>query len=376
MIYAGIYIHIPFCNVKCMYCDFYSISDKNSDIPDFIKALTYEIEHCSIDTSKWIFDTIFIGGGTPSLIKENHMEKILSCMHKKFNLTQVKELTIEVNPGEAPKDRLKAFHQMGINRLSMGVQSFQPELLKFLTRMHGRDEIFETYDNIRWAGFQNVNCDLIYSIPGQTKKMWEDDLKSIINLDPEHISAYTLTAEKGTELFSLISEGQIKMPRNSQIGSWFTRTHEVLLKNGYSGYEISNFSKERFECMHNLHYWNIEPYLAFGPSAHGFDGIFRWNNARSLKTYMELIMAGKSPISSREKLGPMDKTNEIIGFGMRMLKGINLKNLPTTHLEKCKVNFEIIMEKYPNCIERKAKNYSFTNKGLLFADQIIPDLLI
>ena len=204
MKYAGIYIHIPFCAVKCMYCDFYSITDSEDAIPQFVEAMCWEITNCTIDVSDWEFDTIFIGGGTPSLLKAIHIDGILSCLNKNYDLSNVKEITIEANPGEAPKDRLKDLKSMGINRLSIGVQSLQPQLLKFLTRIHSKEQVFETYNNARLSGFNNINCDLIYSIPNQTLNMWEQDLNTIIKMEPEHISAYALTVEKGTDLFSIV----------------------------------------------------------------------------------------------------------------------------------------------------------------------------
>ena len=376
MKYAGIYIHIPFCAIKCMYCDFYSIADREDSIPKFIEAIIKEIEQCEIDVSEWMFDTIFIGGGTPSLIQEHHMDSILSCLNKKYDLSNLKELTIEANPGEAPKDRLKAFNSMGINRISIGVQSFQPELLKFLTRIHDRDQIFETYDNARSAGFNNINCDLIYSIPGQNWSHWNNDLDTIIRMDPEHISAYTLTAEKGTDLFSMVSNDAISMPSKDQESDWFTRTHAILSKNGYEAYEVSNFSKPGFECIHNLHYWNIEPYLAFGPSAHGYDGKYRWNNARSLDQYIERVMSGNSPMSMKEEITLLDYTNEKIGFGMRMIKGIDLDMIPNKFQKKFKNNIKIIEQRYPDHIQVSDKNFTFTQKGMLFADQLIPEILL
>ena len=376
MKFAGIYIHIPFCSIKCMYCDFYSISDRESSIPIFIQAIIKEIEQCDIDVSGWTIDTIFIGGGTPSLISENLTESILNCLNKKYNLTNLKEVTIEANPGEAPKNRLRSFYKMGINRISIGIQSFQPELLKFMTRVHNKHQIFETYDNIRSAGFTNVNCDLIYSIPNQKWNHWIEDLNTIITMNPEHISAYTLTVEKGTELFSMVSKNIISMPKKGQESDWFTKTHEFLSKNGYSPYEISNFSKSGYQCLHNLHYWNIEPYLAFGPSAHGYDGKYRWNNIRSLDQYVKQIMSGKSAIATKEKISSIDHINEKIGFGMRMMKGIDINSIPNIYQKNFNNNLNIINNKYPHCIQTIGENILFTSKGFLFADEIIPDLLL
>ena len=373
---AGIYLHIPFCAVKCMYCDFYSITDRESSIPIFIKAIMQEIKECRIDASDWIIDTIFIGGGTPSLLSENMIESLLSQLHKKYDLSNIKEITIEANPGEAPKDRLKSFYKMGINRLSIGVQSFQPNLLQFLTRIHNRNQIFETYDNARDAGFDNINCDLIYSIPGQTWSNWSDDLDTISAMGPEHISAYTLTAEKGTELFSMVLNNKLKMPKKEQEGEWFLKTHEILSQSGYQAYEISNFSKSGYECNHNLHYWNIEPYLAFGPSAHGFDGQYRWNNSRSLDQYISCILAGKSAISMREKISVIEHINEKIGFGLRMKKGFEIKDIPKKYQKLIKNNIENTQEKYPDCINTKSNSVTFTQKGMLYADELIPSILL
>ncbi len=376
MIKTGIYIHIPFCVVKCMYCDFYSITEKEDLIPRFIKAITNEIKNCNINISEWIFDTLFIGGGTPSLIKSSYIETILECLDKKFNLSKLKEITIEINPGEAPKNRLYNYKSIGVNRISIGVQSFQPTLLKFLTRIHSKKQIINTYNDVREVGFENVNCDLIYSIPNQTWDMWEDDLRILIDLNPEHISAYTLTVEKGTDLFTMVEKKTIEMPKNSQESRWFINTRNILSRNGYRPYEVSNFSKMGYQCQHNYHYWDIEPYLGFGPSAHSFDGKFRWNNARSLEKYLRCIETNKTPISKKEKLSLVDLTNEFIGFGMRMTKGIDLNNIPDSLQKKYNENILKIINQYPNYFIKSKDNISFNDNGMLHADFIIPNMII
>ena len=372
---AGIYIHIPFCAVKCMYCDFYSVTDREDAIPEFVKAIVWEIENCSIDVSEWIFDTIFLGGGTPSLLEAKYVDTIFSSLNKRYDISNVKEFTIEANPGEAPKDRLIDFNSMGINRVSLGVQSFQPELLKFLTRIHSRDQIFTTYDNVRSAGFENVNCDLMYSIPNQTWEMWENDLKTLIKMNPEHVSAYALTVEKGTDLFSMVINKDISMPGQDQESDWFVKTHDLLSNNGYHPYEVSNFSKLGFECKHNLHYWNIEPYLAFGPSAHGFDGLNRWNNARSINQYLDRIKSGESPVSKSERLELTDYLNELIGFGLRMREGIDIKMIPKEQQKELSNKIMLVKKRYPGCFQKIKPIISLTQKGMLFSDRIIPELL-
>ena len=359
-----------------MYCDFYSIADGEDNIPEFVDAVSWEIKNCLTDVSDWEFDTIFIGGGTPSLLKTSHIENILSCLNKKFDLSNVKEFTIEANPGEITKDKLKDFRQMGINRLSIGVQSLEPDLLKFLTRIHSVDQVFETYEFARSAGFNNVNCDLIYSIPGQTWDIWQRDLNQIIELEPNHISAYTLTLEKGTDLFKLVKNKKVTMPKDGQTGDWILQTHDILKNAGYPAYEISNFSKPEFKCIHNLHYWRIQPYLAFGPSAHGFDGQNRWNNSRSLDNYFKQIESEKSPISMTEILSEKDKLNEMIGFGLRLKEGINYSKIPEIYLDAFNQNLEIAQQKWSGCFILKEKSISLTTKGMAYCDGIGVDLMM
>jgi oxygen-independent coproporphyrinogen-3 oxidase len=373
---AGIYIHIPFCAIKCMYCDFYSIADREESIPRFVNALISEIQRCQIDTTEWKIDTIFIGGGTPSLLEAKQIESILEALAAKYDLSSVKEFTIEANPGEAPKERLRDFCSFGINRISMGVQSLEPKLLKFLTRIHSVEQVFETFENARAVGFENVNCDLIYAIPGQSWEIWERDLNRIIELEPNHISAYTLTLEKGTDLFTLVKNKKVTMPKDGQTGEWFLKTHEMMKMNGYASYEISNFSRSGMECEHNLHYWRIHPYLAFGPSAHGFDGTNRWNNSRSLDQYLQQIESDSSPVSMKETLSEKDRLNELIGFGLRMNEGINLKRIPEKYQNEFNNNFIIAENKWEGCFIKKDESISLTPTGMAYSDGIGIDLML
>ena len=373
---AGIYIHIPFCAVKCIYCDFYSITDRENSIPRFINAIVKEIETCTVDVSNWKLETIFIGGGTPSLLNGRNIESILNALERKYNLAQKKEWTMEANPGEAPLERLKDFRSLGINRLSMGVQSLEPDLLKFLTRIHSANQVFETYEHARNAGFENINCDLIYSMPGQSWEIWERDLLRVLDLKPDHISAYTLTLEKGTELYQFVKKGQVTMPKEDQTGGWFLKTHGILNSHGYSTYEISNFAKPGMECRHNLHYWRIHPFLAFGPSAHGFDGNNRWGNVRSLDQYLTQIESGNTPISMKESLTQKNLTNELIGFGLRMNEGIDLAQIPERYLNQFNTNLESAREKWSDVLILRDSSVSLTKKGMVYTDAVGVDLML
>ena len=242
---AGIYIHIPFCKFKCIYCDFYSLEKREKDMPRFVERLIREIELTALDyKEEWTFDTIFFGGGTPSLMEPQWLEKILYTLDRSFNISKVKEITLEANPGEAPKNRLSEFHKLGINRLSLGFQSLQPKLLASLSRIHSPKDCFSTYQDARDAGFENINVDMILNIPDQSMEVFQNDLKLVIELEPEHISAYSLTVEKNTPLYTQVRSGEIIMPSDEMDIAMFEFCRKHLVSHGYSQYEISNYAQD------------------------------------------------------------------------------------------------------------------------------------
>ena len=270
---------------------------------------------------------------------------------------------------------LKAFKNHGINRLSIGAQSLQPKILSFLTRIHNREQIFKTYNNARSIGYENINIDLIHSVPGQTLQLWKRDLKDIIDLQPEHISAYGLTVEKGTDLFTMVKKKIVKMPKEDENVDFFEDTIKEMKSNNYDLYEISNFSKSNFHCKHNIHYWEIDPYLGFGPSAHSFDIKYRWNNTKNLDSYLQGIESNRSIKSNVELLSKTNIVNETIGFGLRMSSGIALNKLPKEYRKRFKSRLLSANQKFKNCLQKKNQQVSLSNKGFLFADEIIIDLL-
>lgn len=373
---TGIYIHIPFCKAKCIYCDFYSVAGQDDRIANFVNILISEIETCQVDTSKWTFDTIFIGGGTPSLLNAHQMEKIISALDDKYDLSNVKEFTIEANPGEAPEDKLNDFYSLGINRLSIGVQSFKFELLQFLSRIHSAEDVFRTFQSARAAGFDNINCDLIYNIPGQSLDDWQSDLDTLVNLNPEHISAYSLTVEKETKLYQLVYNKSVQMPSDELHEHFNTLTLSTLSKNNYVQYEISNYSQPNKECLHNLHYWENDFYLGFGPSAHSYDGKKRWNNFSNLDTYISLIENGKSPVESFDDITEVKRINEIIGFGLRMTKGFEISRIPSHLKNQFLKQLARAQIKFPEMIIKKNNRLKLTQTGMNFADAIAVELMV
>ena len=251
-----------------------------------------------------------------------------------------------------------------------------PNILRFLTRAHSPDEVFKTFQNARNVGFKNINCDLMYSIPNQSWNTWSKDLKEIIKLKPDHISAYTLTSEKETQLFKLIKEKKITMPPDEQKSKWFLDTHNILKNNYFMPYEISNFSKKGYECQHNLNYWKILPYVGYGPSAHSYDGTKRWQNINSIDSYIKKLKLHKSPIHFSETINKKNKTNEIIGFGLRTTSGILVDRIPKVYSQKFKKNLKSVLKKWEKAIIVDKNFIKLNQNGFLYADAIAVDLMI
>ena len=371
---SGIYIHFPFCKIKCGYCDFYSITNQESSIPLFIDSLVKEIEifFQENDVHNMQFDSIFLGGGTPSIIPAKYLEKIFLKLSDYIDINSLEEITIEANPGESPKNRLKEFRNLGINRISFGFQSLNNKLLRFLDRLHNSNDCIIAYNDARDSGFDNINTDMIFNIPGQTVETLINDLKVIMELTPEHISCYSLTVEKGTMLYNNVSKGKVKMPDEKLDYDMYKIVTSIMANSGYKQYETSNYAKNNKKCAHNLHYWNLDPYLAFGPSAHGYDGKKRWWNHKSLDKYILDIQNSKLPINNSEFLSTKDHYNEMVMNGLRTSIGINTKKLISLNNE---ANFDNIINKWPQLIIEddylKLKNNDF-----MLLDEITSDLFI
>jgi len=372
---AGLYIHIPFCKVKCVYCDFYSITKREKQIPLFTECLLKEIDLYKEYSEKWSFDTIFFGGGTPSILPAKYLEQILQKLHDTFDTSKVTEISLEANPGEAPFEHLKDIKSLGVNRISMGFQSFDDKILKLLGRLHEAKDCFNTFKNVRKAGFDNINADMIFNIPGLSVNNWKKDLNKLLELDPEHISAYSLTVEPSTKLFNLVKNKKVLMPLEKTDIEQFLLTEDILSKNGYHQYEISNYAKKNKECKHNLHYWNLSPYLSFGPSAHSYDLKKRWWNVRSLEKYTNYLEKGKLPIEDNEILSRKDNYNETILNGLRLSQGIKTSDLKEYSDIINKTEFNKVIDKW-DCLSVSDNNIRLTKEGFLFVDEISTDMFL
>ncbi|UCE65457.1 MAG: radical SAM family heme chaperone HemW [Candidatus Zixiibacteriota bacterium] len=325
---AGIYLHFPFCESKCPYCDFYSTLIDDNVSTKFMDAVIAESnKEADSDFGSFIYDTIYFGGGTPSLMNPDEINRLLENLQANFNIEKNAEITIECNPSFLTEKKMKGYLKSGINRISLGVQSFNEANLKTLGRLHTPDEAVKTYRIMRDSGFKNVSIDLIYGIPHQTIAEWESDLKTAIELGPDHISAYNLVIESGTEFGRLYSQNRLNLPSDEEQLQMYDSLNEHLNNAGYRGYEISNFSLPGFECLHNLKYWTGKPYLGFGPSAVSFDGKVRRKNRADIESYLKSAEKNIEVPSETEIIDRESALRESIMSGLRLTAGVSLERL-------------------------------------------------
>ncbi len=320
----GLYIHIPFCLSKCPYCDFYSLTSVSA-IPDFLDALFKEMKMYSDRFSA--FDTVYMGGGTPSLLSPQQLENILERVRDTFHLISNTEISIETNPADLNPRFLESMCQIGFNRINIGIQSLDERVLRFLGRRHSVKQAISAMEVARKAGFKNLGLDLIYGVPGQGVESWLDTLKQAIAFSPEHISCYQLTLEERTPLGTRQRAGEFSIPGEELQYEFFMKTSESLEMAGYTHYEVSNFARRlEVTSKHNQKYWDHSPFLGLGPSAHSFQDNQRWWNHRSLDQYLSSIHAGNVPVEETETLTIDQLRLEALYLGLRTKQGISLSD--------------------------------------------------
>lgn len=333
----GLYIHIPFCLRKCPYCDFYS-STSLSALPLFLDALSKEMEMCRGRFG--LFDTLYIGGGTPSLLSPQQLERILIRIRNTFDLTSNSEITVETNPADLNQPYLESIREIGINRINIGVQSLDEEMLRFLGRRHSVKQAVSAIEASRNAGFHNMGLDLIYGLPGQTIDSWLDTLRQAVAFSPQHLSCYQLTVESKTPLGERYLAGEFSIPGEEFQYEFFMKTSQALEEAGYTHYEVSNFAKgEAYASRHNQKYWDHSPYLGLGPAAHSFQNNRRWWNYRSVDPYITAINAGYHPAEEVETLTVEQLRLEALYLGLRTKKGILLEDF------KRRFDYDLLTEK-------------------------------
>ena len=336
-LHPGLYIHIPFCLSKCHYCNFYSVTSTELS-PRFLEALLREVKQTPKDWDP--FDTIYIGGGTPSILAPDQLQSILAHVHENFPSLPGTEVTLEMNPGDLNLSCLQELREIGVNRLSIGVQSFDDTILSLLGRRHTARQAISAIENSRLAGFENIGLDLIYAIPGQGLRPWKKTLHQALAFSPEHLSCYQMTIEGDTALGKRYQKGELQFPGEKLLYDFFMKTSEWLEEAGYLHYEVSNFARTLdLASRHNQKYWNHTPYLGLGPGAHSFRERERWWNHSSLSRYLSEIESDRSPVAAKEILTDEQRQLEALFLGLRTKKGISLRNFAEEY------HFDLLAEK-------------------------------
>ena len=377
----GIYIHIPFCKQKCNYCDFISYTNKCDKIESYINCLEKEIN--TFDFSNYYVTTIYIGGGTPSYIDSKYIKQIMNFIYKKIQIDNESkkniEITIEVNPGTVTKEKLQDYKEVGINRLSIGLQCVQDRLLKLLGRIHTYEEFLNTYNLAKEVGFENINVDLMLGLPNQSIEDLKESLNQIIKLKVNHISTYSLIVEEGTKIFNKIENNELQLPDEELERNMYWYVKNTLELNGYNHYEISNFSKKGKESKHNMNCWNQEEYIGFGVAAHSYINNTRFSNTNNLEEYIKNVknneFAKNKNIEEEQTLE--DKKSEFMMLGFRKIEGVNISKFKEKFVDNPIFIYKERLNKLveEGLIEIDLNNIKLTNKGIDFANLVFEEFV-
>lgn len=373
---SGIYIHIPFCRQKCYYCDFYKTVNTTLTEP-FIQALKTEILQRKNYLKNQLIETIYFGGGTPSVLKEKELADILEFLHLEFQISDDVEITFEANPDDLTSAYLKGIKNVGINRLSIGIQSFNDQLLKKMNRRHDASQAVDCVENAVKTGINNISVDLIYGLPGLAQKDWQASLQQVFQLPVKHLSAYHLTYHEGTAFYTWLKKGTLKELKESESIIQFETLVEETRKHDFEQYEISNFAVDKIYSKHNTSYWMGKDYLGLGPSAHSFNGISRRWNVSHVESYIKALKNNQSYFET-ETLSANEKYNEYILTRIRTIWGVSAPEIKQIFGEEKAGNFLKNIQKYinTNLVIEKNEIFTLTEKGLFVSDKIMTDLMI
>ena len=371
----GIYIHIPFCASKCSYCDFYSLAGCDHLMPDYHRALIAHLEESAKGIRNYEVDSVYFGGGTPSFYGAEHLMEIFDVLKRNGNVRLDAEVTVECNPDSMSPEFLRELRKDGVNRLSIGVQATNNDLLKLIGRRHSFQQAVRAFTDARKAGFDNISLDLIYGLPSQTKSDWAETLARIVELHPEHISAYGLKLEEGTKMYEEYKGSPI-LPSDDEQADMYSYAAEMLERYGYKQYEISNFAAPGFESRHNLKYWNLDDYMGFGPGAHSCVGNLRYSFVKDLKQYISRVTRNVSIVDEYEKVEPLERAVEYIMLAMRTSRGISRED----YRVRCQCDWQPIIRTLrafaeKGWAEETDGRWHFTVPGFLISNTLIGILL-
>ncbi|MBO5849341.1 MAG: radical SAM family heme chaperone HemW [Bacteroidales bacterium] len=373
---AGIYIHIPFCKSKCAYCNFFSLASE-SKIQDYVEALKKEIIARKTYLGNEIVKTIYFGGGTPSLLSVKNIEDIINLLNKNYEIVSSPETTLEINPDTIDREKMSSLKQIGINRMSVGIQSFHDDDLKYLGRRHDSRHAMQVLDDLKQTGFEKITLDLIYGMPTLTEEKWNKNLDIFFSTGFSHLSAYALTVEPKTILGQRIEKGDLQNISEDDAIRHYNILVERTKENSFEHYEISNFAKEGCRSQHNSIYWKDVKYLGLGASAHSYDGNSRQWNISNLTKYIQLV-GNSNDYFEKEILTKEDKFNEYVMTSLRTSWGCDIRKMETDYGERYAVHFLKNVKKHldSGIMLIKNNNYILTDEGMLFADGIAADLFL
>lgn len=357
-----LYVHIPFCPKVCPYCSFYKEASDRNKTQDFLDSILLDLERRLREMPGCRLETIFFGGGTPSALSVKQLDFLLSGLHRRLDLSRLREWTLEMNPATVSLEKARMLRDFGVNRISIGVQSWDPEMLSRLGRVHSAQQAERSFHIVREAGFTNLNLDLIFGVPGQTIETWQRTVEKTVSLAPEHISAYCLTFEEDTEFFRRFQSGEMTQDAE-QDASFYEFTMANLATAGYSQYEISNYAKPGYECLHNLAYWLGRNYLGLGPSAFSTIGERRWQNTPDTSRYIEQLRSSIEPINFKEHVSDQVRKAEGIAFGLRTAIGVSAS-------EMARWTSELDALRQEGYIQEENARIRLTAKGRMVADSI------
>lgn len=371
---VALYIHIPFCKQKCLYCDFPSYSHKEEIMEEYVEALSKEILE---KTKEYKIESLFIGGGTPSYLSNENLKFLLDTINK-LDFVENAEKTMECNPGTVNKEKLEIIFNGGINRISFGLQSTNNEILKKIGRIHTYEEFKENYILARKSGFQNINIDMMFGLPNQSLNIWLESLKEVVELNPEHISSYSLIIEEGTPFYSLYDKDLLDLPSEEEERAMYEKGRDFLESKGYNQYEISNYAKDNKECFHNKIYWQCKEYIGVGVSSSSYIDGKRIKNIDNIKKYIKNINENNSIIDEELENTEKDEIEEFMFMGLRMIKGIEEKEFENRFGKKVDELYKEIIEKHikNGLLIRKDGRIFLSKKGIELSNIVMSDTIL
>ncbi|MBC1763746.1 oxygen-independent coproporphyrinogen III oxidase [Listeria seeligeri] len=374
---SAVYIHIPFCEHICYYCDFNKVFLEGQPVDEYVDLLIREMQITAMNKQMEPIDTVFVGGGTPTTLNEAQIAKLCTAIQGIFPMKEEVEFSFEANPGDLSVAKVQTMKDYGVNRISMGVQSFNNDLLKKIGRIHTVKDVYQSVENMRTVGFENVSIDLIFSLPGQTEADFQDTLNQALALDLPHYSAYSLIIEPKTIFYNLMQKGKLFLPGQDAEANMYDLLLVEMEKHGRKQYEISNFAKEGFESKHNITYWSNEHYYGFGAGAHGYIGNTRYSNFGPIKKYMEPLQENKLPVFQQKELTLKEKMEEEMFLGLRKVSGVSKAGFQRKFGQDLDATFQNAIQKTmaKGWLENNEENVALTRNGRFLGNNVFQEFL-